>query len=243
MKKILFLLMAVLIVVGCSSENEEERLPQAVKVTLDYTFWESGSMTRSGKDVYKSFYDNYIKTKVLTPKNYSLTLKNTATGEISEIKGHWDKKEGIKLMEGTYELTGTSSPLYTSTTTRKVDTLFLAFKENIIINQTTTTVNLSAKHDSYMLILDADNTKSINYNFGTLDGDVNKTIKLSKVDNVYFMFVSSLSEGKLDRLTITRNTGSVSTVNLSNTPFEKGKYYYFNDITNSFDVPPMDEGN
>ena len=26
-------------------------------------------------------------------------------------------------------------------------------------------------------------------------------------------------------------------------PFEKGKYYYFNDIDNSFNIPPMEEGN
>lgn len=30
---------------------------------------------------------------------------------------------------------------------------------------------------------------------------------------------------------------------LDDIPFEKGKYYYFNDIDNSFNIPPMEEGN
>ena len=32
-------------------------------------------------------------------------------------------------------------------------------------------------------------------------------------------------------------------IELDDIPFEKGKYYYFNDIDNSFNIPPMEEGN
>ena len=43
-------------------------------------------------------------------------------------------------------------------------------------------------------------------------------------------------------IVIKRNDSS-SSINLDNVPFEKGKYYYFNDILNSFDIPPMESGN
>lgn len=61
---------------------------------------------------------------------------------------------------------------------------------------------------------------------------------LSKVDNIYYMFLDKLSIAGNDRLRIKRTSGSESNIGISKTPFENGKYYYFNDITNSFDVPP-----
>lgn len=44
-------------------------------------------------------------------------------------------------------------------------------------------------------------------------------------------------------LVVTRNDGQKSNINLVDIPFEKGKYYYFNDMTNSFDIPKMESGN
>lgn len=122
----------------------------------------------------------------------------------------------------------------------------MSFKENINIDKNTTSINLSAQYNSYMLILDADNTESIQYNFGTYDGSSGECINLTKVDNIYYMFINKLlneNNPAVNRITINRNSGSISTVYLSKTPFEKGKYYYLNNITNSFDVPPMEEGN
>ena len=37
--------------------------------------------------------------------------------------------------------------------------------------------------------------------------------------------------------------GMKSTIYLQDIPFTIGKYYYFNNMTNSFDLPPMDSGN
>lgn len=245
MKNFLFSIVATLIIVGCGDDKVEEIIaqtdPQEVTVTFDYSFWESGSMTKStGNELYTTFYNKYIKTKTLTPRSYALTLKNLKTGESSYIRGYWDKKEGIKLMEGTYEVTGISSPIYSSFLYQKLDTVYLAFKENIAISSNTTSINLSAKYDSFMLMFDTDNTKSINYGYGE---NSSNNITLSKVDNIFYMFLDKLSTAGNDRLRIKRISGSESNVYISKTPFENGKYYYFNDITNSFDIPPMEEGN
>lgn len=147
-------------------------------------------------------------------------------------------------MEGKYEFTETSSPIYN--TEVKVDSVYLSFKENIVIDKNTTSINLSAQYNSYMLIFDINNTKSIEYNYGTYDGSEGHYITLPKSGNIYYMFVKSLlNEGNpaTNRITIHRNSGLTSTIYLSKTPFENEKYYYFNDTTNSFDIPPMEEGN
>lgn len=46
-----------------------------------------------------------------------------------------------------------------------------------------------------------------------------------------------------NRISVKRKDGKYSHIVLDKVPFEKGKYYYFNDIDNSFNIPPMEEGN
>ena len=93
-------------------------------------------------------------------------------------------------MEGKYEVTRTSSPIYN--TEVKVDSVYLSFKENIVIDKKTTSINLSAQYNSYMLIFDTNNTKSIEYNYGTYDESEGYHIKLPKSNNIYYMFVKNL---------------------------------------------------
>jgi len=93
-------------------------------------------------------------------------------------------------MEGKYEVTRTSSPIYN--TEVKVDSVYLSFKVNIVIDKKTTSINLSAQYNSYMLIFDTNNTKSIEYNYGTYDESEGYHIKLPKSNNIYYMFVKNL---------------------------------------------------
>ena len=60
---------------------------------------------------------------------------------------------------------------------------------------------------------------------------------------VFLIFVNRLSTRSSDIIEITKNDGKESTVSLDNIPFEKGKYYYFDDMTYSFSIPEMEEGN
>lgn len=237
MRKLLFLSLVILMAFGCSNEEQENLPPQEVTVNIDYAFWESGSMTKAGADLYADFYEKYIKTKLITPKNYSLGFKNKETNAIASIKGKWDNKDGIKLLEGEYEITGTSSPV----SVNKLDTLYMSFNETVTINNNTANITLTAKHNSYMLLFDKENIKSIEYS--AYDGSRQRRYEIGYLDDVYYMFINNLLGGKEDYLTITRNNDVSSTIHLTNIPFEKGKYYYFNDITNSFDIPPMTEGN
>ena len=61
---------------SCSNDEDEFYTPQEVDLTLDYTFVESGSMTRAtGESVYNEFYESHILTKELTPKHIHCDLQ------------------------------------------------------------------------------------------------------------------------------------------------------------------------
>lgn len=105
-KKLLFALIgtAGLAFTSCSSDNEDMTTnePQMVSVKLDFTFEQSGDMTRaSGAETYAAFYEKYIKTKKLTPKNYSLSFINKATGqEILSKKVCGKKRKEFNFLRG-----------------------------------------------------------------------------------------------------------------------------------------------
>ena len=238
-------LFASLAFTSCDKEAEVT-VPQEASFTLDYTFMEHGSMTRAtGAEVYGNFYDNYIKTKVLTPKTYSLTFTNKETGVAVTMEGCWDKAEAIRLMEGEYGVTGVSHPI--ANTTYPSDTVFLSFEESVSIVKDMDKLSLVAKYDSYLLMLDSANYKEAQFYHGAGKGTAfEKNLRVA--DDLLILFIRDFmyGNGHYDdnaRLKLTRNDGHKITVPLYNIPFEKGKYYYFNDMTNSFDIPPMESGN
>lgn len=240
MKKYLFAIVVTLAFIGCSEESVIEQPSKEVEVSLDYSFAESGSMTRAGSYVYTEFYNKYVKTKQLTPKNFDLTFKNKETGATATIKGNWNKKHSFKLLTGEYEVTGTSHPstvYYMSC----IDSLYLAFKENITITNNTENITLNAQYDSFMLMFDKSDKAQIEYCSGGGGTALLESTNLKTIDGLYYAFFCEL-RGNVKFLRITRNKQS-STIDLDKTPFEKGKYYYFNDINNSFNIPPMEEGN
>ena len=114
-----------------------------------------------------------------------------------------------------------------------------------------TSLNLNAIYDSYLLMFDKDNCKDIYYfNDMELAGGDNKVIKknLKLANTHYVLFIKDLAYGVYDDddghyIKITRNDGGQVTVDLDNVSFEKGKYYYFNDMTSSFNLPVMENGN
>lgn len=239
MKKILLLMMTTLAIAGCSNEEQNNPVPEEVTVNIDYDFWESGSMSRSGADLYTNFYNKYIKTKLLTPTTYTLSLSTKDVPKPTTINGYWGNKDGIRLLEGTYNIYGTSVP---ANSNASIDTLSMSFSEKVAITKETTSITLTAKHSSFMLIFDASNTTSIEYTTYVKANNIYKTYNLNKKDDIYYIFLSE-EIGASDKIVITRKNKKQVTIYLYGLPFEKGKYYYFNDVTNSFDIPTMTEGN
>ncbi len=227
-----FGIVTLLVSMGCTKQDLS---PKEVTVSLNYSFIESGSMTKSSDVVYSDFYEKYVKSKVLTPKTFNLTFINVETKAEAVVNGSWNKNHSLKLPTGEYEVIGTSHP----TTKACLDSLFLCFNETVVIGRETTGITLTAQYDSYLLLFDVDDKESVHYGQGYRgsSGKYEK-ILLKSVDNVYYAFFNELWSGNENNMVVTR-VAHTSTVDMNKIPFEKGHYYYFNDLSNSFDIPPM----
>ena len=196
MKKLLsmMLVMTSLVCFPSCSNEDDVYTPQELDLTLDYTFVESGNMSRaSGADVYNDFYEKYIKTKQLTPTTYSLTFTNNATGAKTTINnGVWKNKDAIRLIEGEYTVTGTSAPqpIESEMLSQYIsDTVFISFDETVHISKDMTNINLIAKYDSYLLMFDKDNCNEAYYHV-YLNGRNNRK-NLYETNNNYILFINN----------------------------------------------------
>lgn len=240
MKKIL--LLAAVIAVAACNKNQPQEPPVEVEFSLDYHFTESGSMTKSGEEIYSDFYEKYVKTKQLAPKTFSLTFANKETGAVTKFVGSWDKKHTLRLLSGEYEVTGTSHPQM-ALKGFNVDSLYLCFDEVVHIGSETTGVNLTAQHDSWMLMFNKEGKNGVHLSDGNQYNYEDADLKI--LDGIYYAFMNGLTNPEYNEseITIDGAEGQSATIYLNRIPFEKGKYYYFNDTSNSFDIPPMESGN
>lgn len=248
MKKLVVLLLITASTFSACSKDDNvisREDPQVVKVSLNYSLLESGSMTRSGDNVYASFYEKYIKTKTLTPKTYSLTFSSDKTTLEFIQQGVWENNDAIELLEGNYSVAGNSSPKFSNMKYPDVyvcDSLYLSFNENITIAKNTTNITLKGIYNCYLLLFDATNISSITSSFGREEK------ALHKKDDIYYLFVESdyyataSSAPTYLNIHIVRPNGATVDLNIGKLKLEKGKYYYFNDTTNSFDIEPMENG-
>lgn len=224
-----------------SSELPTDKPKEEVELRLDYTFSESGDMTRaSGSEVYSTFYEKYIKTKVLTPRNYTLTFNDKVTGSnVATFKGSWESKDGARLPEGEYIVTGTSSPIFKDIVYAS-DSVYISFQDTVRITKDMTTLVLKANYNTYLLMFDAKDVRDIFYSYG--NGGKIPLVKTN--EDIYYLFIESLVyTNYANYINLYRNSGAVNRIMLESIPFSKGKYYYFNDMTNSFDIPMMESGN
>lgn len=243
MKKIPFILLIMVAFIGCTKDDNPAK-SEMVGLTLNYSFLEGGSMSRSGDAFYADFYDKYIKTKILTPKRYDLTFRNIKDGSSTSISGQWSNKDMIRLLEGDYIVTGFSLPSVALTSPTYGDTASLSFNDTISITKATTNINLTANYASLMLFFDKDNYQSIyvQYNANAWNNFTVVKKDLIKSDNFYYLFNADNFLNN-DYIIAKRADNSTIEIGLYNMPFEVGKYYYFNDITSSFDLAPMTAGN
>lgn len=241
----LALIVPMLAFSGCGSEsqpNEPQAPKEEVLVELNYSFVESGSMSRSGEDAYQKFFDTYIKTKILAPKNYTLTF-NTEEGITAQsVSGPW-AGASVKLREGTYQVSGNSFPSTYKNDSGHYkyasDSLYVKFDEPININKDTKAIPLSAQYDCYLLLFNAENISEIHSTFAASP---------QKAGDVYYLFVNagvytSYSSQYALSIIITRKDGTRIETRIGGMGFEKGKYYYFDDVSNSFNIEPMLNGN
>lgn len=256
-KKLLFALIgtAGIAFTSCSSDNEDMTTnePQMVNVKLDFTFEQSGDMTRaSGAETYAAFYEKYIKTKQLTPKNFSLTFKNKETNETILTKnGTWESENGIQLPEGTYTVTGTSHP---QDAYLPSDTAYISFSEEVEIKKEIPQLTLTAKYSCFLLLFDATNIDTIK--MGEASGYVfakdSKYAKtLSKDEKCHWIFMyntvyyDNWNSSQNYSLIVQRDNVNMAKLYTATQSYQDGKYYFYqyNDMSTGFTMPEMEPGN
>lgn len=232
-----FLIFAAMLAVAACSK--EQSVPAEVTVKLDYNLPESGSMSRGGAELYQQFYDEQIATRKLTPSTYTLTFTNTADQSTVTITDQWAKGHALKLLSGTYKVKGTSASVeydYKG----GIDTLYLSFDEEIAIDAATSKITLNAKYDSFMVFFDTAGISNAQFYFAD-GGNYGTKHTLAKAGSIYYFFIPYI-KNTTDKILIERTSGE-ATINLKPMTFEKGKYYYFGDLSSEYNLPTMDGGN
>lgn len=243
MKKFLITAVAFLALTACSSTEEPQQPKEEVAVTLSYIFAESGDMSRSeGTDAYTTFYNNQIKTKKLTPNKFNIQFKNNKDNSYYTFNSYWSRNTKFNILEGEYTVTGTSSP-----TSNEIDTISLSFNEIITITKDRPNITLTAINNCFLLLFKDENISSVNLTtYTAIGGNTPTKYSAKNVDGLYYIFKSSFYDSNYgsNTMEIGYTDGATNKIScLEYIPFEKGKYYYFNEYTSSFDVPAMEQGN
>ena len=254
MKKLILLCFIVALIISCT-EDTTVNPNRELEIKLSYKFSNSGDMSRStNSEIYNEFYNQFIKPHILTPTKYSLSFKNIETNAVTTINGSWKDQTGIRLLSGKYEVTGISHPTFTHAIGMPSDTVYIAFNEIITIREDMTELTLNTAYDSYLLLFDKQHSSNVSYRGKSTNVSGESEIRLKSTDKIYWLFINgneytSISSSynayifKNSKMEITRSNGDNATIYFEGIPFELGKYYYFNDVTNSFDIPTMEKGN
>lgn len=243
MKKILFALCLLpLLCNSCSSSNEEDILPQEkkkVSFRIEYVFEANGgnAMTKANSNIYTEFYNDKIKTKELVPDDYDIVFHCTDNGMDYSFSGKWSQNDMITLLEGNYTVNGS-----TWATGKYIqEKASLKFTQNVQVSKDMESLILKADYDCFLLFFNKSNISSLKINTPSISDGVNV---FSYKDNYYCFVNQPFSSYDVNlKFEGERDNGSSFSINVTNAKFEKSKYYFFNDINSSFEIPPMQEGN
>lgn len=237
-------LCVVLCLHSCGNEEveafqEDSSTPKEVEFTIDYSF-SSGSMTRStNDDIYTKFFNDYIKTKKITPKHYFLSFIDATTKQKTEVSGTWTEKGLVRLLEGNYTVSGSS--INKSNYKYVRDSLVLSFNDNISINSKTTSINLKAGYSCSLVFFDTSITSKVRYYSPSYYEAIDENLK--ELNGYFYGFVQSFPSSENTYFEITRKNEKTIKIYSNNLNLENGKYYFFNDVTGGFDLVPMTPGN
>lgn len=247
--RIFLLLCGVIGLASCSSSDsggvDEPENNGTAKFYLSYTLSTNGgqSMSRAAKmtrasnaDVFNEFYTEMQSGALMAP-SYTLTFKNNGSNVTYTETGKWSEHEMVTLPTGTYHVTG-----YSKADGENIqDKCSILFEEDVVIDANTTVVQLHAKYDCSLLVFKGADIASLkNYNGSESKNFFSfNSYKYAFVNNILYK-----SDSKSDAYIEGQYTdGKSFRVTTGDLIFEKGKYYIYDQITNSFVLPPMEGGN
>lgn len=229
--------MCALFICACSSSGDEPVVvdePTSVSMYLDFSFVEGGSMSRSNADVYSQFYNEKIKTKELIPDDYSISFTNTTTGTRYDFTGKWSNKDKITLLEGTYKVNGASR-----TSEVCSDKASVIFTKDVEVKSGMTSLVVTAGYECCLLMFNKSNITKLECKYSS------NTKSLPTYKDYYYCFGVNLNSSSSNSVYFNgeRDNGATFSLRIGENTFETGKYYFFNDVTSSFEIPEMEAGN
>ncbi len=231
MKKIILFCFAFILLIGCN----KQLLQKEVEVTFKYTLSQSGSMTRAG-DVYDSFYESFIKSGRLLPSQYSLTISTLDGKQVASFSGTWDQNQPVILATGKYHVVGSSKG--GATYNDYYNKAVLVFDEEVEILENSTTIMLHANYDCFLLLFDAAEKTYFKWSAdGTSTSGISGDVQ--KASDYYYIFAQGFNENGYVKWNYGSKENSIS---MSGFNFQKGCYYYFNDLAGKFEIPKMQPG-
>jgi hypothetical protein len=248
MKTLIFLLLTIMMCISCTKEPIETTNPGNVKITLDYAFpSKTGDMITKGEPTYLDFYNEYIASKILTPKTYYIKITPIDYPQINGWSGNgkWGSKTLIALSPAKYSVEGYSKPLKYEICG---DTCCLKFHDTINVTQTTTNIILKAYYDCSLILLDTTDVKSTYlWTSGVAQNMIfkdhyNPTMMKTKEFYHYFYDDAAKIDSRLGDLFLNvyhRSTQPQTAIILYFYKWEAGKYYYFGETANGYTLTPM----
>lgn len=237
MKKIAIVAILIALFAGCEKPSPAPEESRDVTLSLAYSLNTSAGadMTKAANaEVFDMFYQK-MKSGELTAPSYSLTFTETTTGEVYVFNGRWGSNSMITIRTGKYHITGTS----------KADGQYiqekasLIFDEEMEISSSSSSVVLKAAYDCFLLAFAKSDIKSMENYYSS--GARNQFYVLS---DYFYVFVNGTmySDGykNVSYIKGTRTDGSTFAIYTGKANFEKGKYYIYNDVGGSFELPEMD---
>lgn len=224
--KNLLLIFCVISLCSCTQTFIFEEVP--VTFSLNFKFPQGEDMTRGGADLYLKFYNDSIKSKVITPTTYELEFARSNSSEVASFAGEWDA-DLITLPAGKYTVTGVSRGDY-----GKPD---LTFNEEIEIVSTSSSITLTAQYDCFLVFFNKSQVNQPTYYYSGVMTNSNQPFW--EAGEIYYLFLQSGANGKISYST---PDGDRASFDLEKFSWQKSKYYYFDVLSGYFNVPPMDSG-
>ena len=247
MKNYLSIMALSIMFVGCQSESEiENEIVQMSRFFISYSLDESvgKSMTRSAaSDGWAKFYAK-IKSGELVAESYEIIFSNSETNQSYTFNGKWANKEMFILPIGKYKVSGTSN----DEGERIQQKCSLIFDTTAEIDENTSEIKLNAGYNCFLLAFGNENIKDIsNHFFDQSKNDGNGSENLYSSDDFIYCFVNNQLSGKYytsdyNYLLGTFKSGGTFKIVTYEAKFQKGKYYIYNNVPSSFDIPEMESG-
>ncbi len=246
MKKILIMMATIGLLCAC---KKEETTPQEVTFNLSYSLDKGSSMTRAGESHYNSFYENFVKTKLVGYPSYELTIYKDGK-QVGRFNGEWDATL-VTLPEGKYTIKGSSKSnkegIYTKSSNEHLETLSLTFEEEICISANTKTIILNPLYSCHLVFVDASLFSKISVS--GVHSDVTTTIvgytpiaacEFFDAGDIKYVFLNENS--RATSISYETADGDNGTLQIEPLDFKNGNYYCLDAIVGGYQVPPMNNG-